>query len=380
MKKTSVLLLCLVLILTLTSFLTAGCSSDTTSTPSATATPTATAPTTTAPTTTAPVTGTPKTFTIKFIPATSGPPPQKGLSLVAREWARIIEEATNGRIKTDIYYSESLAKGNDIVAAVETGLADAAMIRQHAEAGKVPLSTVGEMPGISSDFWAMSMAFCDLMHSDLMKAEFDSHNMVPFTSTFADDTFVLGNKAVRTIEDLKKIKIASSGINGQVISALGGTPLSISPPEMYEALYRGTIDAIGAPVSAIHGFKFYEIADYFTYLSLGGRMHPIVFNKDTWDSFGPELQQILTDLIPELVQSSYDSLMETANDGFTAMEGDGVEMITLSEADLALVDQAYETVYASWVADKTKAGLPAQAVMDKYREFGQHYESISPYK
>ena len=163
---------------------------------------------------------------------------------MAREWARIIEEATDGRIKSDIYYSETLAKGNDIVAAVKSGLADAAILRQHAEPGKVPLCTVGEMPGVSSDYWAMSMAFNDLMHSDLMKAEFDSQNMVPFSTTFADDAFLIGNKAVRTVDDVKKIKISSSGINGQVISALGGTPLSISPPEMYEALYRGTVDAL----------------------------------------------------------------------------------------------------------------------------------------
>jgi TRAP-type transport system periplasmic protein len=377
-KKVYLLVISLVLILALvSSVFLSSCNStpSTTAVTSQTETSSATTASTSATTTSAAA----KTFTIKFIPATSGPAPQKGLSLVAREWARIIEEATKGQIKTEIYYSESLAKGNDIVAAVKSGLADAAMLRQHAEPGKVPLCTVGEMPGVSDDFWAMSMAFCDLMHSDLLKAEFDNQNMVPFTSTFADDTFVVGNKAVRTIEDLKKIKIASSGINGQVISGLGGTPLSVAPPEQYEALYRGTVDAIGAPVSAIHGFKYYEISDYFTYLSLGGRMHPVVFNKDTWNSFGPELQKTLTDLIPVLVQSSYDALMDTANDGFVAMKGANVEMITLSDADLALVKKAYESVYGTWVTDKTKAGLPAQAVMDKYRELGKNYESISKY-
>ena len=378
MKKFSALLVCLVLIITLTSVL-AGCS-----TPPATTTSTATATSTTTTnvtsTTTTTSTAVAKIFTIKFIPATSGPPPQKGLSLVAREWARIIEEATDGRIKSDIYYSETLAKGNDIVAAVKSGLADAAILRQHAEPGKVPLCTVGEMPGVSSDYWAMSMAFNDLMHSDLMKAEFDSQNMVPFSTTFADDAFLIGNKAVRTVDDVKKIKISSSGINGQVISALGGTPLSISPPEMYEALYRGTVDALGAPASAIDGFKFYEVADYFTYLSLGGRVHPIVFNKDTWDSFGPELQQILTGLIPQLIQSSYDAISDTANDGFVDMEKAGVEMIHFDTANLALVQKAYETVYSTWVTDKTKLGLPAQTVMDKYRELGAQYQSISKYK
>lgn len=378
-KKTSALLLCLVLILSLTAILTAGCTSETTPTTSAPATTTE-PPTSTAPGTTPVSTEAPKTFTIKLIPATTGPPPQKGLTLVAEEWARIIEEATNGRIKTDIYYSESLAKGNDIVAAIETGLADAAFLRSHAEPGKIPLCTVGEMPGVSLDLWALSQAYSDLMHSDLMAAEFASHNMVPFSATLINETSIISAKRVTTIEELTKLKIGAQGINANLLSKLGATPLSISPPEQYEALYRGTVDALSAPIDAIHGFKYYEAGKYWLDIALGTRMHPVVFNKDTWESFGPELQQILTDLIPELNTSSYEAIKATGDEGFDALRAAGVEFISLSEEDLAKMNEAYKAIHEEWVAEQEAAGRQGQPLMDKYLELAEHYKSISPYK
>ena len=88
----------------------------------------------------------------------------------------------------------------------------------------------------------------------------------------------------------------------------------------------------------------------------------------------------MTGLIPQLIQSSYDAISDTANDGFVDMEKAGVEMIHFDTANLALVQKAYETVYSTWVTDKTKLGLPAQTVMDKYRELGAQYQSISKYK
>jgi TRAP-type C4-dicarboxylate transport system substrate-binding protein len=80
---------------------------------------------------------------------TAGPPPPMGLTLTQSEIAKLFEERTDGRVKIEIYWSETLASGKETVNALQTGIADIAYLRTFAEPGKVPSCTASELPGVS---------------------------------------------------------------------------------------------------------------------------------------------------------------------------------------------------------------------------------------
>ena len=49
------------------------------------------------------------------------------------------------------------------------------------------------------------------------------------------DCFLQGKKPVKTMEDLKGMKIRSHGTSAKVVKALGGTAVAMPMPELYQA-------------------------------------------------------------------------------------------------------------------------------------------------
>ena len=52
-------------------------------------------------------------------------------------------------------------------------------------------------------------------------------------------------KEIRSIADLKRLKMRIPGFAGEVVSKVGMKPLSTPPGELYTSLERGTIDTVG---------------------------------------------------------------------------------------------------------------------------------------
>src|SRR5690606_24356424 len=50
-------------------------------------------------------------------------------------------------------------------------------------------------------------------------------------------------KEIRSVKDLKGLKMRIAGIAGQVMAKLGAVPQQLAAGEIYQALERGTIDA-----------------------------------------------------------------------------------------------------------------------------------------
>src|SRR6185436_15978215 len=51
-------------------------------------------------------------------------------------------------------------------------------------------------------------------------------------------------KEIKTVADLKGIKMRIAGMAGQVIAKLGVVPQQLAGPDIYPALEKGTIDAV----------------------------------------------------------------------------------------------------------------------------------------
>jgi TRAP-type transport system periplasmic protein len=319
---------------------------------------------------------------IRLAPTTSPPPPAMGLTLSATEFARILEAKSNNKVKFEIYFSETLAKGTELVSAVQNNIANAAFLRSFAEPGKIPLATISELPGISSDMWALLSAYTDLMNQDPLKAELAKYNMTPISSVMIMEQQLICRVPIRSMSDLQGKKVAGSGIAADVLKGLGAVVVNVAPPEQYEALLRGTVDAICAPQDAIQAFKFYEAGKYFILnLAISPRVHPVVINTDTWKSLPPDVQKAFTDAVPELIKSAYETIaIQTGGAAMKAMLDNKVEMVNFIDADLAKVQQARAEYADKWAADTEAKGLPGKKILADYRALAAKYEPLSPYR
>src|SRR5512138_721099 len=110
-------------------------------------------------------------------------------------------------------------------------------------------------------------------------------------------------KAVRSLEDFKRLKVRATGLSSKIVESLGGTPVAMSQPETYEALAKGVVEATLCPIETLKGWKQGEAIQYVVDSSAIGYTTAmfVVMNQAKWSALPPDLQKIFTDVSAEWV-------------------------------------------------------------------------------
>lgn len=131
---------------------------------------------------------------------------------------------------------------------------------------------------------------------ELMKKVYDKQNVYAFpggnTGTQMGGWF---KKEIKSLADLKGLKIRIPGYAGEIFSKLGAVVTTINPGELYTSLDRGTVDAVEwvAPVLDMR-MGFHKVAPYY-YSAWHEPASDTQFlvNKKAYDKLPKDLQIIL---------------------------------------------------------------------------------------
>src|SRR5262249_2557442 len=118
---------------------------------------------------------------------------------------------------------------------------------------------------------------------------------------------------IKTVDDLKGIKMRIAGFAGRVVQRLGVVPQQLAPGDIYPALEKGTIDAaewVGPYDDEKLGFV--KIAKYYYYPGWweGGAQGHVLINLDKWNELPKSYQSLFIAVIREagLIQTAkYDA-------------------------------------------------------------------------
>jgi len=232
---------------------------------------------------------------IKLTVADQNPQISWGAVQAMDPWIKKVEEATKGRVKLQVYYSQTLAKGPDIWNAVKTGVADIGWCFHGYWPDMTPLADVITLPFMpitkaekgSEVLWKLYEKF------PAIQREFRDAKPIMLWTT--DPYFLItSKKQIKTLEDIKGMKIrVPGGPPSEQMKALGAIPMAIPMPGNYEALDKGTIDGMGAPWEPLHGFRLYEVVRYYTMVPLYAAYFSMSFNVQKWDSLPKDIQQAI---------------------------------------------------------------------------------------
>ncbi|MBE0598956.1 MAG: TRAP transporter substrate-binding protein [Desulfuromonadales bacterium] len=209
-----------------------------------------------------------------------------------KPWVAQVEKATNGRVKIEVYYSQSLAKGKDTWAAVKDGIADLGWCFHGYWPGMTPLSDAVSLPALpfasaeagSEAFWRLYENF-PAIHNEF------SPNKVLALFISTPYTLISAKKKIEKLEDLQGMKIRATGGPPTVqLQSFGGVPVLIPMPDTYVSLQKGVIDGMEAPWEAIHGFRLYEVVSHYTEAPLPATYFSLVMNKKKWDQLPQDVQ------------------------------------------------------------------------------------------
>jgi TRAP-type C4-dicarboxylate transport system substrate-binding protein len=212
-----------------------------------------------------------------------------------KRFAAAAEQASNGRIKAEIYPAGQLGPVPREVEQTQLG----------AIAGFV--TPAEYLDSVDSRFQVLSASglFQDMNHVDratkdpeFRKAFFEvgQKRGVRVAAVFLSGPAGLDTRIpVAHLSDLKglKIRVLASPLQMKPIAALGATPVPISLGDVLPALQQGTIDGVLSSLPVLAAFKYYDAAKYFTETDLGFVVSTFVFSRTWYDKLPPDLQQIL---------------------------------------------------------------------------------------
>ncbi len=311
-------------------------------------------------------------------------PPQVNFAREGAWIVREMEKRSQGRIKIEYYWSNSLIPAKQIMDALQKGVADIAFVNPNYQPGKTPLLTVTSLPATGAwDMCPTSKALQGLMEMPEVKAELDGLN-IRYLGPLTNDSYGVwtSKKQVRNLGDLKGLKLRAIGNHANLLHALGGVPVSLGAPEIYQAIEKGTLDGALANPSFALGYKWDEVTKYYYNIPFGGLGQYVAINKSSWDKIPPDMQKrigALHDIACGTAQEIYQGGGEAL---LAAVVAKGKITLTQpSPEDIAkLMKVSKEKIWDDWVDKMNKKGLPGQKVLDRWLELLARWHGTSPFK
>jgi TRAP-type mannitol/chloroaromatic compound transport system substrate-binding protein len=301
---------------------------------------------------------------------TSWPTDFPGLGTGAAHLARLITEASNGRITVKVFGGNELVPPFEVFDAVSRGTAEMGHSASYYWKGKAEAAPF--FCAVPFGLNAQEMNAW-MYHGDgltLWRELYEKFNLVPFP---AGNTGVQMagwfNREITSPADLKGLKMRIPGLGGEVMARVGATPVSIPGGEIFTALQSGAIDAAEwvGPYNDL-AFGLFRVAKYCYYPGWQepGPTLECMVNKTAYDALPADLKTIVAtccqavndDMLADYTASNHRALK-------TLSEEHKVEFRRLPESVLQTLRAASDAVL-----DEIAARDPfARKVYDSLKTF-----------
>ena len=293
-------------------------------------------------------------------------PPTHIQCQTAETWAREIEERTNGRVKITLYPGGSLTKAPQCYEGVVNGISDIGMSCFAYTRGRFPLLEGLDLPlGYPNGLIATRLATEMVMK---YKPEEVSDTHVLYIHAHGPG-ILASKKPVRTVDDMKGLKVRATGLSSKIVESLGGVPVGMSQPETYEALQKGVVEATLCPIETLKGRKQAEVIDYVTDTSVVGYTTAmfVVMNLDKWNSLPQDIQEVFNQVNSEWVDKHGQAWDQADAEGRALVEELDKRMMPLPKEEQLRWIKAVQPLLDEYVSKMQEAGLPGEGLLKELK-------------
>ncbi len=236
--------------------------------------------------------------------------PKRAVTAGMEAVANYLQKASNGQLEIKISYGAALGPPKQVPEAIKSGGYDGGQMCAGYYPNKFPLLTVMELPFLTPAKTAdHAKVYEAVMHHPLIVKEMAERWGIKYIApVFLPPYEFMGNKRIKSVADMKGVKMRISGLNAKALQVFGAVPTIVTAPEGYTALERGTIDSFGFPYSYTFGaYKLYEVSKYVTEgMAMSGFMCFQGVSLKAWNKLPADLKAKL----PEAIKVGDAALME----------------------------------------------------------------------
>jgi len=283
-------------------------------------------------------------------------PPTHTQTKAAEDWAAEISKRTNNAVKVNIFPGGTLTNADRCYDGVVSGLSDLGMSCFSYTRGRFPVMEAADLPlGYVSGFAATKIA-----NEYYMSLQPDELKDVKVLYLHAHGPGILHTKKpVRKLEEIKGLKIRSTGLSAKVVEILGGIPVAMSQGATYESLQRGLVEGTFTPIETLKDWKQAEVVKYTTDCKGIGYTTTmfVVMNLNKWNSLPDDIKKVFADVSNEWI-NVHGKAWDTADDmAGTYVKSLGNEIIELSGEESSKWATAVEPVITNYISESKNKGI-----------------------
>jgi TRAP-type C4-dicarboxylate transport system substrate-binding protein len=294
--------------------------------------------------------------------------------LVAKPFMELVTRATNGQVTFQHFPSEQLGKAKDMAQLTALGVADLAYIVPSYSSDKLPLTAVAELPGIFETECQGSLAFYKISHNGgiLETKEFTPNGLRPLLTIAlpAYQIQLATSRVVKSAKDLEGLKIRTTGgAIDLMMRSIGGVPVRMAAPEIYESLTRGTLDGVIFSYQSSVSYEFGKIMKSGTErLNFGTAILTYSMGETKFKSLPENVRKALVDAGEQTTRESCKRFEDGEGAATEKMKAQGMKVIAFGPDDSKVFDTAFKNVAEEWVKDIDKRGKPGTEVFKAFTE------------
>jgi tripartite ATP-independent transporter DctP family solute receptor len=235
----------------------------------------------------------------------------------AKEFARLVEERTDGRIKIEVYPGGILGDESSTIEQVQFGAIDFVRTSITPMANFEPAMNVLSLPYLYPSEEYMFQVLQSDIGEGILEGLKDA-GIVGLTWYDAGArSFYTADKKVTKPEDLEglRIRVQESQLMMDMVEALGASPTPIAWGEVYSALQTGVVDAGENNYPGWYYNSHHEVAPNFVEDEHNRVPELIIMSKITWDKLSAEDQKIIKEAAvdsTEVQREAWDKRTEEA--------------------------------------------------------------------
>lgn len=296
--------------------------------------------------------------------------PQHPFSRADVTWMRWIEEHSGGTLRIKPYWSGTLLSSEQSLTELRHGVADIGLITPIYSRGGTHLIRAQAGFYLGTTTFAQQTALYRCLQSREPQLERELQGLTVLAVQGGNLPGILTrDRAVRTLEDLRGLRLRAPSELLGVLDELGADPVDMPMNEVYSALAKGVLDGVVAPVDTLRALHFAEVARYFNTIRIPRGAYPSrAMGERRWREL-TDHQRALLERSATLWEEALDAEISAADlAGETAGREQGIVFFDMPRVDQERFNAIYDRDAERRARGLARYGIDGMASFQHARE------------
>lgn len=249
----------------------------------------------------------------------------------AEDYAKRVEERSNGRVKIDIAHSGSTGDWPQSIEGLLIGTNDIVLQSIGTLDRYDTIAGIEAYPYLIRDLDHFKKVYYGDLGAELFDDIADKTGFRIIGAGYRGARHMSSNVRVESLDDLKGVKLRVPPLKMYRLTweYLGASPVPMGVAELFTSLQQGVVDGQENPLEVIQGEKFFEVQDYVVETGHVRGAMTFIFSQSRFDGLPDDVQAILKEEGEAVMLDATDRMVTLEGEIKKELQGKGMEFLTV---------------------------------------------------